>query len=82
MCVSDSEDSTERYSCEFCKAVLFRNAIYSKEKLCLQESIEDIPVLEEWLTKKRGHKVTYPHSTERNERETGRTCCEKCGIGS
>lgn len=27
------------------------------KELILQESIEDIPVLEEWLTKKRGHKV-------------------------
>ena len=26
-------------------------------ELILQESIEDIPVLEEWLTKKRGHRV-------------------------
>ena len=27
-------------------------------KIMLQEKVEDIPVLEEWLTKKRGHKVT------------------------
>ena len=27
-------------------------------EIMLQEKVEDIPVLEEWLTKKRGHKVT------------------------
>ena len=32
-------------------------------EIMLQEKVEDIPVVEEWLTKKRGHKVTIkiPH---------------------
>ena len=52
-----SEESTSDILVNFVKQ-FYSGTPFIPREIMLQESIEDIPVLEEWLTKKRGHKVT------------------------
>ena len=52
-----SEENPGRILLEFVKQFYSGTPFIPKE-IMLQEEIEDIPVLEEWLTKKRGRKVT------------------------
>ena len=52
-----SEESTSDILVNFVKQ-FYSGTPFIPREIMLQESIEDIPVLEEWLTRKRGHKVT------------------------
>ncbi len=52
-----SEESTSDILVNFVKQ-FYSGTPFIPREIMLQENIEDIPVLEEWLTKKRGQKVT------------------------
>ncbi len=52
-----TEENTSDILVNFVKQ-FYSGTPFIPREIMLQESIEDIPVLEEWLTKKRGRKVT------------------------
>lgn len=52
-----SEENTSDILVNFVKQ-FYSGTPFIPREIMLQENIEDISVLEEWLTKKRGHKVT------------------------
>ena len=52
-----SEENTSDILVNFVKQ-FYSGTPFIPREIMLQENIEDIPVLEEWLTKKRGQKVT------------------------
>lgn len=52
------------------------------KELMLQRDIDEIEVLEEWLSKKRGTESAYQGAEKGNERETGGTGSKECTNGT